>query len=167
VAKATVVITGDKQIDRILRGMPLKLQKKISRQATRKASKEIVLKRATTDVPTDTGKLKASLAVRAMKARKGRFGHQVETKKGVYGGEGQSQFPGAFLEFGTKERFHKTITYIKGGVEHTTGKKYVGRIQPKKFGYLRKAVYNNQTPISDLYIKAMREFIAEAAAGTK
>jgi len=149
-----VIVTGDKAIDAALRSMPLKLQKKISRKATRKAAKDIVLIDALAKVPEDTGQLASSLVVRAAKGRNGKFGHRVETAKGFYGsGEGEDQFPGAFLEFGTKERVHKS------------GKK-VGRLQPGKFAYMRTSIYDNQDKIIDLYLGAMREFISEQKAGT-
>lgn len=162
-----VLVTGDKEIDRILKGMPLKLQKKLSRQATRKAAKDVVLPNARGKVPQKSGKLAASLTVRASKARKGKFGHQVETKSGAYGGEGGEQFPGAFLEFGTKERFHKPYKVIDASQddgERETGRKSVGRIDKGKFGYMRTAIYDHQEKINQLYLRAMREFINEAAA---
>ncbi len=157
------VVTGVADIDKKLKRLPLKLQKKLTRQATRKAAKEVVLLHAKTNVPTNTGKLAASLAVRAAKARKGRFGHQTETKPGAYAGadEGE-QYPGAFLEFGTKERFRKPITTIRDGAENTTGGS-TGRIDKGKFGYLRAALYDHQTQIQQLFIAAMREFLNEAA----
>lgn len=166
-ARATgVLVTGDKEIDRLLKAMPLKLQKKISRQATRKAAKDVVLPNARAEVPVKTGKLAASLQVRAAKARKGMFGHQVETKSGAYGGEGGDQFPGAFLEFGTKERFHKPYKVVdtsqKDG-ERESGGKYVGRIKKGEFGFMRTAIYDHQQKITELYLQAMREFIAGAA----
>jgi hypothetical protein len=162
---AGVLVTGDKEIDRLLKSLPLKLQKKISRQATRKAAKDIVLPNARGEVPQKSGKLAASLTVRAAKARKGKFGHQVETKSGAYGGEGQGQFPGAFLEFGTKERFHKPYKIIdldEDDGEREKGRKSVGRIEKGKFGYMRTAIYDHQERINQLYFQAMREFINEA-----
>ncbi len=162
-----VLVTGDKEIDRLLKAMPLKLQKKISRQATRKAAKDIVLPNARAEVPVNFGTLEASLAIRAAKSRRGRFGHQVETKSGAYGGEGGDQFPGAFLEFGTKERFHKPYKVTDSSQEdgeRESGRKSVGRIDKGKFGYMRTAIYDHQQKINQLYLQAMREFIAEAAS---
>lgn len=162
-----VLVTGDKEIDRLLKAMPLKLQKKISRQATRKAAKDVVLPNARGEVPQRTGKLAASLVVRAAKARKGKFGHQVETKSGAYGGEEGGQFPGAYLEFGTKERFHKpykVIDLTQDDGEREKGRKSVGSIEKGKFRYMRAAIYDHQQRINQLYLQAMREFINEAAA---
>lgn len=164
-ATSKVLVTGDKEIDRLLKAMPLKLQKKISRQATRKAAKDIVLPNAKANIPIATGKLAASLAVRSAKARRGKFGHQVETKPGVYGGDSGDQFPGAYLEFGTKERFHKPYKVVdldQDDGEREAGRKSVGRIEKGKFNYMRSAIYDHQGRINELYLQAMREFINEA-----
>lgn len=141
-----VVVTGDEVLDKLLRGMPLMVQKKVSRQATRRAAKEIVLPAAQERVPFNTGDLEESLTVRAVKRSRFKFGHEVRTKDGFYSGD---QFYGAFPEFGTKERFHKSG-------------KAVGRIDPSKnFAYLRPAVYDNEGRIRALYVSAMKEFIRE------
>jgi hypothetical protein len=162
-----VLVTGDKEIDRLLKMLPLKLQKKLSRQATRKAAKDIVLPNSRAAVPVSTGKLAASLSVRAAKATKGKFGHKVETKPGVYSGESGSQFPGVFLEYGTKERFHKprkVIDSTQDDGERETGRKSVGRIPRGDFGFMRTAIYDHKEQIKGLYLQAMREFVREAAA---
>jgi hypothetical protein len=89
VAKAGggVIVTGDKELDKLLRGLPLKVQKKVSRQATRKAAKDIVLPDAKSRVPVDTGDLEESLIVKAIKRNRTKFGHQVQTKDGFYSGD--------------------------------------------------------------------------------
>ena len=144
-----VIVTGDKELDRLLRGLPLAAQKKLSRKATRKSAKEIVLPEAKSRVPVDTGDLEESLVVKAMRRSRGRFGHQVQTKDGFYTGD---QFYGAFIEFGTHERVHKSG-------------KPVGRIDPSKnFAYLRPAVYDNEGRIVQTYVDAMLELIRETNA---
>lgn len=141
-----VIVTGNRALNRLLKGLPEKVQKKLSRQATRKAAKEIVLPDAKNRVPVNTGDLEDSLIVKAMKRSRGRFGHSVQTKDGAYQGD---QFYGAFIEFGTKERRHK-------------GGKKVGRIDPAKgFAYLRPAIYDNRERIKELYVTAMKQFISE------
>jgi HK97 gp10 family phage protein len=144
-AGAGVIITGDKALDRLLKGLPLKVQKKLSRQATRKAAKEIVLPDAKARVPVDTGDLDESLTVKAVKRSRTKFGHEVRTKDGFYSGD---QFYGGFVEFGTKERQHKSG-------------KSVGSVKPHSFGFLRPAVYENESRIRDLYVTAMNALIAE------
>jgi HK97 gp10 family phage protein len=145
-----VIVTGDKALDVLLKGLPTKVQKKVSRNATRKAAKEIVLPAARSRTPVDTGELEESLVVRAVKRSRTRFGHYVGTKEGHYRGD---QFYGAFIEFGTKERRHKSG-------------KAVGRIDPaKNFAYLRPAVYDNQPQIRAMYVDAMKQLINELAIG--
>lgn len=141
-----VIVTGDVALDKLLKGLPLMVQKKLSRQATRKAAKGIVLPDAKSRVPVNTGELESSLVVKAMKRSRFKFGHQVQTKDGFYQGD---QFYGAFIEYGTKTRRHK-----RG--------KSVGRIDPAKgFAYLRPAVYENEQKIEQLYVDDMKELIAE------
>lgn len=143
---AKMIVTGDRAVDAMLRDLPLRAQKKLSRQATRKAAKEIVLAQALRNVPEDEGKLASTLAVRALKRSRSRVGHTVTTKPGQY--DDDEQFPGAFLEFGTKERRHKSG-------------KPVGAIQPRKFAYLRPAVYDNEAQIKQLYVDDMKQLINE------
>jgi HK97 gp10 family phage protein len=143
-----VIVTGDKALDKLLAGLPAKLQKKLSRQATRKAAKDIVLPEALARVPEDTGDLADSLKVQAIKRSRSKIGHMVATKDGFYKGD---QFYGGMVEFGTKERQHKSG-------------KQVGAIQPHKFAFLRPAIYDNEAQIKDLYVKDVRELINEAAS---
>jgi HK97 gp10 family phage protein len=131
-----VIVTGDEALDKLLAGLPAKLQKKLSRQATRKAAKDIVLPEAKARVPEDTGDLADSLKVQAIKRSRSKIGHMVATKDGFYKGD---QFYGGLVEFGTKERQHK-------------------------FAFLRPAIYDNEAQIKDLYVKDVRELINEAAS---
>ena len=140
------IITGDKHLDKLLAGMPLKMQKKLSRKATRKAAKEIVLPDAQARAPFDTGDLEESLTVKAVTRKKNRVGHMVTTKEGFYRGD---QFYGAFMEFGTKERQHKSG-------------RPVGRIDPSIHqAFMRPAVYDNEGKIKTLYVTALDELIRE------
>jgi HK97 gp10 family phage protein len=165
VAKAGggVLVTGDKALDRVLRGMPVKLQKKLSRKATRKAAKDIILPDAKNRVPVDFGELEESLTVTAIKRSRYKFGHQVGTKEGHFRGD---QFYGAFLEFGTKERFHKPKGDAKSSSidTHKGQGKYVGSIEPYKFTFLRPALYDNSDQVRDAYVEAMKEFIRESGS---
>lgn len=143
------IVTGDKKLDALLGGLELKLQKKLSRQATRKAAKDIVLPQAKANAPFDTGDLEESLTVRAVARKRGKVGHMVATKDGLWKG---NQFYGAFMEFGTKER------------QHASGKG-VGRIDPSKHGaFMRPAVYDNEARIRQLYVKDLEQLIREAAS---
>lgn len=142
-----VIVTGDKVLDRVLKGMPAVIQKKFSRQATRKGAKDIVLPAAKDRVGFDTGDLEESLVVRAIPRSRSRVGHQVQTRDGFYQGD---EHYGAQLEFGTKERKHKS------------GKK-VGSIKPHTHAFLRPAVYDNEEKLRELYISDVKEMIVEAA----
>lgn len=143
-----VIITGDKELDALLAGLPAKLQKKLSRQATRRAAKNIVLPEAKARVPVDTGDLEDSLTVRAIPRSRSRIGHMVATRDGFFKGD---QFYGGMIEFGTKERKHKSG-------------KQVGAIQPHKFAFLRPAIYDNEERIKEMYVKDVRELINEAGS---
>ena len=144
---AGVIITGDKALDRKLAGLPDKLAKKLSKQATRKAAKEIVLPRAKADAPVDTGELEDSLTVRAVKRSRRRIGHMVTTRDGMFQGD---QFYGGFVEWGTHER-------------QTKSGKSTGRIQPNEFMFLRSALYDNEVRIKAEYVKDVNQLIDEAA----
>lgn len=139
-----VVITGVKKLDRALAKLEPKLQKKLTRKATRKAAKEIVLPIALSLVPEKTGALKRSLSVRAVTRRRGRIGHMVANRNGMFTGD---QFYGGFAEFGTKTR--------------RTRKGHERGAMPE-FGYLRRPLYDNATRIEKVFQQAMREFLSEA-----
>ncbi|MEM8865371.1 MAG: HK97 gp10 family phage protein [Planctomycetota bacterium] len=75
-AKQQAFVTGDEELDRVLKGLPAKLQKKYMRKATRDASKK-VLQRFRDNVPTETGALRDTAKVRAVKRSRGKTGHMV------------------------------------------------------------------------------------------
>lgn len=102
----SLMLTGDKALDKKLRELPTKLQKKAIRTATREAAKR-VLEEAKRLVPVDEGLLEKSLVVRAAtrgardrRLGRGVFGHTVTTREGLFQGE---TFYGGFVEFGTKK----------------------------------------------------------------
>lgn len=75
-AKQQTFVTGDKELDRLLKGLPQKLRKKYMRKATRDAAKED-LKEWRNEVETETGALRDSPKVRAIKRARGAVGHQI------------------------------------------------------------------------------------------
>ena len=93
-------VLGDQALERKLKRLVPKLQKKILRKAMRKAIRP-VLAAAKEKVPVDTGALRDSLKIRAIKPRRGRFGVGVVTGKDLFKGD---QFYGAFVELGTKKQ---------------------------------------------------------------
>lgn len=164
---AQAIVTGDKQLDRFLRSLPLKLQKKGVRKATR-ASAKIVLADAQRRAPRDTGHLANSLVVRTAKGSRGRrmprgtFGHSVQTRGGTmfYGDE----YYAGFVEYGTKQRRMKTKTggkitsagFLTQGLNR-------GRVEAQPF--MRPALYENKRVIRTVFKRllgiALREIAAE------
>jgi HK97 gp10 family phage protein len=136
-----VIVTGFEELDKALGEFPAKVQKAMARKGTRKAAKDIVLPDAINRVPVDTGDLEESLTVRTIKRSRGKIGHMVTTKEGFFKGD---QFYGAMVEFGTKERTHKS-----------TGKS-VGAIQPHYHSFLRPALYENRDKIQSLFADVLR-----------
>src|SRR5262249_55581126 len=65
----TVVVTGVKRIDRRLRLLPLKVQKKVLRKAMRDGLK-VVQSEVKAEVPVDKGITKRNVVVRAVARRK-------------------------------------------------------------------------------------------------
>ncbi|OJW26900.1 MAG: hypothetical protein BGO49_21505 [Planctomycetales bacterium 71-10] len=94
-----VVVTGVEEIDRRMKTLVPRLQKKVIRQSMRKAMK-IVAAATRARVPVDTGLLKASIKVRATKfKRRGRLGVEVRAGEGDFKGD---TFYGGMVEYGTK-----------------------------------------------------------------
>lgn len=94
-----LVITGLKEVDRLLAGLEPKLAKKHIRGGMRKGMK-LVRDAAKANAPVRTGKLKKAIKVRAGKARK-RKQIVIEVRVGEGDFKGAT-FYGAFQEFGTK-----------------------------------------------------------------
>jgi hypothetical protein len=69
-------VVGDKEVDALLNGVPIKAQKKYLRKATRKAMRES-LKDFRRYAPRETGALAASATVRAIKRSRTQVGHQI------------------------------------------------------------------------------------------
>lgn len=142
-----IIVTGDDVVDRKLQGMHKRFQKKLIRKATRKATKEIVLPEAKVAAPGyDQNRIAKSLIVRALKRSRTRIGHEVKIKKDAFDSD---NFWPAALEFGTKNRVHKS-----------TGK-FVGKIQKNEFAYLRRSLYGNEGRIRRLFEYALLEAIRE------
>jgi hypothetical protein len=96
---AEVTITGDVELDRKFRELPIKVEKKVLRDALRPAAK-VILDAARALAPSRSGLLKGSLKVRAQgrsRRRPNAVGFVVQTAEGDYKGE---TFYGAFLMLG-------------------------------------------------------------------
>jgi HK97 gp10 family phage protein len=127
-------VIGAPELKAVLAALEPKVAKKLTRQAMRKAQK-IVLADAKRLVPVDTGQLKKSLSIRALKRSRSRFGVSVQTKEGLFKGE---QFYGGFIELGTK------------------------KMQARP--YLRPALYDNEARVREVFAGSLRELIRELPA---
>ena len=146
----SLIITGDKQLDATLATLPVKLQKKGIRKATRKAAK-FVLADVKSSAPYDEGNLEASLQVRTAKKTSGRplsrgtFGHAVATRNGWFGGD---EFYGGFVEFGTKRRS-----------AHGKNRGVVDAVE-----FMQHALYGNRQAILQLFRAELSEALRQIAA---
>lgn len=94
-----VTISGAKELQKKLKGLPEKVANKIIRKALRSGAK-IIERQAEINAPVLTGQLKKSIKVKSAKRRKkGEIGVSVITGKGDFKGD---QFYASFLEFGFK-----------------------------------------------------------------
>lgn len=92
-------ITGDKEIDALLKNLEVKVANKFVRQGLRRVAKDIVLPDAKRQAPVDTGQLEKSLTVRA--GRRSRTGPSYTVVSRPRGGVDQAHYAWS-VEFGTK-----------------------------------------------------------------
>ena len=142
-------ITGDKELDALLRAMPDKLRDKHLKQATAAIIRYMVQPKVKAalngPIGTKTGNLRRAIKNYGPRARKD---WPVAWKLKV-------DAPHAhLLEFGTEER--KT----KSGASR-------GRIEPGKFAFLRQAFYGSEAEAKAAFIKVLRAFIAEQSTKAK
>lgn len=79
-AKLRYKLTGVEEVDRILRALPVRIANKLAQNGYKEAAKH-VLGEAITRVPVDSGVLKKSLKIRAIKSRKLKAGAKVVSAK--------------------------------------------------------------------------------------
>ncbi len=96
--RPVITITGDKQLNRLLRDLAGKDGKAAVRKAARPALRP-TLAEAKRIAPRDTGELEESLKIRALKRSRSRVGARVQTAKGSFQGQ---TFYGGFQEWGWK-----------------------------------------------------------------
>ena len=98
--KVSIDLKGAKELARKLDNLPKRVEKKVLRQALRSGMRPIHMA-AQAYAPIDTGKLKRSIKLRAIKRnRKGFVGVKITTGSGFFRGE---EFYGAFQEFGWRQ----------------------------------------------------------------
>ena len=95
-AETTIQLDGAKELEKKLKELGAKAERKAYNQALRAGCKPIQAA-AKSKVPVDSGDLKRSIKVRAGKRRRGMREVAVQTDQGWYQGD---TFYGAFLEFG-------------------------------------------------------------------
>ena len=148
--QASIIITGDEQLDRTLRDLPVKLQKTGIRKATRAAAKAVrddALRR----VPVFSGDLERSITVRTAKRSNGKslprhmFGHAVATREAMFTGE---TFYGGFIEFGTKARFTRSGEY-RGAVDEVA--------------FIRESLYGNVNQVRSIFRSELRRALEQIA----
>ena len=119
----SVELRGAKELNDILEQLPAALAKGILRKAMREAARPI-LKRAKENCPVDSGELRRSLKIRAIKRNSaGRVGVVVSTDKGFFKGD---TFYGAFLEFGTSRMPARPYIRPAFDTEHANSIRIVG-----------------------------------------
>lgn len=100
-AKQTVIITGDKKVNRMLRRLSAKEGKAAVRKAARPALKPL-LKEARANAPKGaTGQLKKNVKIKALPRSRKHVGARVTSGPGKATNDGE--FYGGFLDLGTKK----------------------------------------------------------------
>ena len=88
-----------RKLNKKLKTLESKIEKKLTRQALRAGAK-IIAKEAKLRAPVDTGELKSKIKVWALRRSRKRIGVLVGTSAKEYTGD---QFYAAFVEYGTKD----------------------------------------------------------------
>lgn len=145
--KGTWVVTGIKGLDKALKALPAKIEKKVLRQAMRKGVKPIQAA-AKANVPVRSGTLKKAIKVRAMKRKKDRLGVLVIVGQGDFKGE---TFYGAMIEYG---HF--------AGKRGTPDRKFV---EAKPF--MRPAFETNKEAVGKETVRLIREGVENEVKGLK
>ena len=96
---ATLTISGSRELARKLEELPKRVHRKVLSQAMRAAAR-VVQARAKALAPVDTGLLKRSLKIRAIRRnRRGNVGVTLSTRAVDFG----PAFYGSFVEYGTRK----------------------------------------------------------------
>ena len=147
-AASTVFTFGVEELDARLKAMPISLQKKGVRKATRRAAK-LVLDEARKLAPVKSGALKKSLSVRARKRSRAKdkvhdVAHLIVQKGALFAGR---QYYGGFQEYGTKKR-----TSSQGENR--------GAIKSEAFWYLRPALYRKKHEKFFVFVQELTNWLA-------
>jgi len=137
----SVSISGDKQLDAVLKTIPEVLRDKYMNKACQAAANYIVKPSVLANMPKDkTGNLRAGLRVSKRRRRRGEdiVGYKVKMVRPAY--------HAYIIEFGTRDRRTK--------LGHERGK-----VPGRKFAFIRPALYDNESKIRAAFRVALREFI--------
>lgn len=150
-------ITGAKELNRKLMSLAPRIAKKVIRQAVRPAAK-LIQSAAKSFVAVDTGALKKSIKVRALKRSQTRIGMTVATNAGDNFFKGRT-FYGGFLEFGFRrgKRSGALRDYIKA-----TGEDPRGEVPPRPF--MKKAFEAQRDQAGAMIVSILRAGIEREAS---
>ena len=100
-----ISLLGDKALSRKLAKLPAAVQRKVLRPALRKGGK-VILEAVRRNIPVDEGKLRKTLKLRALKAKRGRIGVEVRTgtREELDIPAGAEGYYPAHVELGTRNR---------------------------------------------------------------
>lgn len=178
----TMSMTGDEELDRLLKALPEKIQKKALRPAAKKVAK-MVLQEAIRLCPVRSGKdasatdaenadskkisgsLRSQLRLKP-KRRTRKFPHTVGFDIGFDNDlfRGPTFYAG-FLEFGTTARYHKRMKTRNKLRQRVADKllkrsgKFVGLIAEGKFAFLRPALYSDHGAKRLVFQQALMQWI--------
>lgn len=108
-AAVSLIVTGDKEVNRRLAALEPKLQKKFARQATRAVAKKVA-QEAKGLTPSISGRAKRTFKVRAIKRKVGVIGSQVIAGADERGGD--SPYYLKFLELGKEGQ--PALKFLRG-----------------------------------------------------
>ena len=150
-----ISLTGDKELQNILKELPIKLQKKLVKRSMKKAM-NIVLVDAKRRAPKDSGQLKGSLKNQAGRGKKGTIRQEVRTKEGFFKGD---QFYAGFIEFGFKKL---PAVRLPNGQLITSKRGTAGFTKIPARPFLRPALKENEAKVLKVFIKEVEAFIVDA-----
>lgn len=144
-------VTGDAELDAMLRSLPLKLQKKYMRRATRDAAKK-TLKTFRDNVPVDTGALRETAKVKAVKRKRGVTGHRIHIDHKLLVEERESRGGRLGKDPKTKEPFFYAA---------------VVELSPDGNKPMRAALYGDEEKTLNEIREQVKQMIRDAAALAK